>query len=195
MANKPLGYQALIARFSLKVPPLRETSELADKTGVMSSHTHHDGTRRFVYPKNRYRGDDSVIDQLTFALKREQLNLTVLAALFEQAEARDAVQAWLRQTPSSRYARLSAFYGKWLAGVEFDYALPAGTPRIPALDAKRYFVGPETLESQFGIINNLIGTPNFCPLIRRTEKLAQFLATDLPGKLEAAIRRLEPELF
>ncbi len=128
MSHAPLGYDALIRKFGLRVPPLRSTSALADKTGVLSTHTGPDGTTRTVYPRNRYRGGDTTVDHLTFALKKEQLDLTVLAALFEHAQAVQAVREWLAATPTSRYARLSAFYAKWLAGIQFDYKLPAGRP-------------------------------------------------------------------
>jgi len=195
MSHAPLGYDALIRKFGLRVPPLRSTSALADKTGVLSTHTGPDGTTRTVYPRNRYRGADTTVDHLTFALKKEHLDLTVLAALFEHAQAVQAVREWLAATPTSRYARLSAFYAKWLAGAQFDYKLPAGAPRVLALDETHYLTGPATPDLQFGIQNNHLGPAAFCPLVRRTEKLAQYIAADLPGRVAAAIKRLEPELL
>nr|WP_116340391.1 Fic family protein [Cupriavidus taiwanensis] len=195
MAHAPLGYDALIRQFGLRVPPLRCTSALGDKTGVLSTHTGPDGTTRTVYPRNRYRGGDTTVDHLTFALKKEQLDLTVLAALFEQPQAVQDVRAWLAATPTSRYARLSAFYAKWLAGAQFDYKLPPGAPRVLALDEAEYVTGPSTPDLQFGIQNNHLGPAAFCPVVRRTAKLARWIAADLPGRVGSAIRHLEPELL
>jgi len=195
MALTSLGYKALVQKFDLRVPPLRSTYELADKTGVLTRHTGHDGTTRVSYPRNRYRGGDSIVDHLLFALKKEQLDLTVLAALFEHREAIEAVQEWLRAAPTSRYARLSGFYAKWLAGVQFDYNVPVGTPRIPTLDEGAYITGPVKTDSQFGIHNNHLGPPAFCPLVRRTDELSAWIASDLPNKVAAAIERLEPEVL
>ena len=58
MALTSLGYMALVQKFDLRVPPLRSTNELADKTGVLTRHTGPDGTTRVIYPRNRYRGGD-----------------------------------------------------------------------------------------------------------------------------------------
>ncbi|WP_029047464.1 Fic family protein [Cupriavidus sp. amp6] len=195
MAYAPLGYSALIARFKLRVPPLHSISELADKTGVLSTHTGADGSVKTVYPRNRYRGDDTTLDHLTFALRKEPLNLTVLAALFEHQEAVEEVRQWLAASPGSRYARLSGFYAKWLAGAQFDYKLPAGTARVAALDEADYVTGDSQLDAQFGILNNHLGPAAFCPLVRRTERLQAFIGADLPGKIAAAINRLEPEVL
>ena len=195
MAHTPLGYSALITKFGLRVPPLLATSALSDKTGVMSTHTGADGSLKTVFPRNRYRGDDTTVDHLTFALRREPLNLTVLAALFEHQSAVDDVRQWLASTPGSRYARLAAFYAKWLAGAGFDYKLPAGAARVPALDAEKYVTARGQFDAQFGILNNHLGPPAFCPLVRRTEQLEAFIASDLPARIAAAIGRLEPEVL
>ncbi|ESJ12529.1 hypothetical protein B551_0213990 [Cupriavidus sp. HPC(L)] len=195
MALTSLGYMALVQKFDLRVPPLRSTYELADKTGVLTRHTGPDGTTRVIYPRNRYRGGDSIVDHLLFALKKEQLDLTVLAALFEHPEAIAAVQEWLRAAPTSRYARLSGFYAKWLAGAQFDYNVPSGAPRIPALDERAYITGPVKNDTQFGVQNNHLGPPAFCPVVRRTDELAAWIASDLPDKVAAAIERLEPEVL
>lgn len=195
MAHAPLGYSALISKFSLRVPPLLATSALSDKTGVMSTHTGADGSIKTVYPRNRHRGEDTTVDHLTFALRKEPLNLTVLAALFEHQAAVEEVRQWLASTPGSRYARLAAFYAKWLAGAEFDYKLPTGTARVPTLDEAKYVTGPSQLDAQLGILNNHLGPAAFCPLVRRTERLEAFIAADLPGMIAAAINRLEPEVL
>lgn len=194
MPHTPLGYQALIRQFDLQVPPLRETSEVGEAS-VLSTYTGPDGSKRLIYPRNRYRGKDSVVDHLTFALRQEPLNLTVLAALFEHGEACAAVQQWLGTTPTSRFARISAHLAKWLQNAQFDYKLPAGTPRVAVLDPDAYIVGPGTVDTQFAVVNNLLGTPAFCPLVRRSDRLEALIAADLPSKVAKAITSLGPELL
>ena len=112
----PLGYIALIQHFDLRVPPLQQTYVLAPKTGVVRHRVDADGTEHIEIPRNRYAGQDSVLDHLAFALRREQLNLTVLAALFEHDEALTVIRDWLKEAPSSSYARLAVHLAKWLSG-------------------------------------------------------------------------------
>lgn len=63
-------------------------------------------------------------------------------------------------------------------------------PRVRILDAIEYVTGPEVTDPQLGIVNNLLGTPAFCPLIRLTEKLKALLSKDLRGKITQAITAL-----
>jgi hypothetical protein len=97
-----------------------------------------DGEERIELPLQRLSDPESLVGQLTFALKREHLNLTVLGALFELPEVLDGVQAWLRDKPSSKYSRMAGHLAHWLTGHEFDYTLPAGSPRVALLDSKQY---------------------------------------------------------
>lgn len=191
----PLGYSALVARFNFKVPPLRQTYVLLSTTGTTRHLIQADGSERIEIPRNRYVGDDSLVAQITFALKREDLNLTVLAALFEQPTVLQAIQDWLNATPTSSYARIAAHLATWLAGAHFEYALPAGAPRVKVLDPDRYVAGPGRMDARFGVVNNLLGTPAFCPVVRRTERLQALLAADLKQRVSEAIGAIGPEML
>lgn len=191
----PLGYQALIEHYALKVPPLSQTYVLAPRTGVVKHVVSADGTERIEIPRNRYAENQGLVAQLTFALKRENLNLTVLAALFEIPEIAPVLQSWLNDFPTSSYARLSAHLAKWLTGATFEFTLPAGAPRVRVLDANKYVTGPSTTDSQLGVINNLLGTPAFCPMVRLTETLNSLLEKDLRVRVSEAMTDLDPEML
>jgi len=191
----PLGYSALVARFKLNLPPLRQTHVLTPTTGIIHHLVQADGTERIEIPRNRHSGDDTLVSQLTFALKREDLNLTVLAALFEQPEVLRTIQDWLVATPASSYARVAAHLATWLGTATFNYTLPAGAPRIKVLDPARYVASKGQMDPKFGVINNLLGTPAFCPIVRLTDRLKTFLAADLKSKVAEAISAIEPEML
>ncbi|MDN0084937.1 Fic family protein [Crenobacter sp. SG2305] len=162
----------------------------------MESHSiNAEGEERIELPLQRISDTESLVGQLTFAFKREHLNLTVLGALFEIPEVLEAIQAWLHDKPSSKYSRLAGHLATWLTGHEFDYRLPAGSPRIPVLDPAHYVVGPAVSDSKFGIVNNLLGDKWFSPLVRRTDKLQQFLAEGLANKVGEAFQTIEPEML
>lgn len=189
-----LGYEALIRKHQLRVPPLR-CVYAATERAIESRTINGDGDERIELPLQRISETETLVGQLTFAFKREQLNLTVLGALFESPEVLEAIQAWLLDKPSSKYSRMAGHLATWLTGHEFEYSLPAGCPRVPLLDPAGYIVGPAVADPKFGIVNNLLGNKWFSPLIRRTEKLERWLAAGLAGKVREAFRTIEPEML
>ena len=192
--HTPLGYSALVQRFNLQVPPLRRTFALGER--ATETHTQApDGIERIELPRGRASAVASTVEQLTFAFKREHLDLAVLGALFEKPEVIAEVQAWLVSRPTSGYARQAGYFAQWLVGATFDYRAPAGTPRVRLLNNEQYLVGPETSSPQFGIINNLLGTREFSPLVRLTDKLKSLLAEDLRTKVTQAMQSIEPEIL
>ncbi|MDP1649683.1 MAG: Fic family protein [Rubrivivax sp.] len=189
-----LGYEALIRRYQLRVPPLRSVSVGVDRA-VERHIIAADGDERIELPLRRLGDTDSLLSQLTFALKREWLNLSVLGALFDHEEALQAVQNWLDDKPSSKYARMAGHLAEWLTDHEFAYKLPPGTPRAPLLNPQKYVTGPKVPDTKFGVTHNLVGSPAFSPLLRRTEKLAALLAEDLGTRIAVALDSLEPEML
>lgn len=194
MIPRSLGYEALIRRYQLRVPPLR-CVYAATERAIESRTINADGTERIELPLLRIRDAETLVGQLTFAFKRESLNLTVLGALFEVPEVLVAVQAWLRDKPSSKYSRMAGYLATWLTGHPFDYSLPAGSPRIPLLDPADYIVGPSVPDLRFGIVNNLLGDKFFSPLIRRTRNIDRWLSAGLAGKVGEIFRTIEPEML
>lgn len=190
----PLGYDALIRRFNLQVPPLRRTFSLGERAA--ETHTQAaDGTERIELARGRASAEASTVEQLTFALKREHLNLSVLGVLFERKEVLVDIQAWLQAKPTSVYARQAGYLAHWLAGADFDYRAPPGAPRVRLLDAQEYLVGPETSNPQFAVVDNLLGTREFSPLVRRTPQLEALLAENLRAKVAQAMEDIEPEML
>lgn len=189
-----LGYEALIRSFELKVPPLRRVYIATDRATEVHA-TDAEGNERIELPGSRIADTESIVGHLTFALKREDLNLTVLAALFDLPDVIDELRIWLREKPSSKYARMVGHLAEWLTDFEFDFRLPPGAPRVPLLDPKRYVVGPAISDPKFGIINNLVGDRWFCPLVRRTDRLNTLLAEGLAAKVNDAMNSIEPEMF
>lgn len=119
----------------------------------------------------------------------------MLNALFEHRQVLTEIQEWLISRPTSSYARQAAYLAHWLSGATFDYRAPSGCPRVRLLNADKYLVGPETSSPQFAVINNLLGSRAFSPLVRKTETLQNLLAEDLRAKVAQAINAIEPEML
>jgi hypothetical protein len=190
-----LGYEALVRRFHLRVPPLRCVYAATGRT-LQTRVVGVDGSERIEMPLARLADTDSVVAQLTFALKREHLNLTVLGALFEVPQVLEEVRTWLRSKPTSKYARMAGHLASWLNGHAFDdYTMPSGSPRVPLLDPDEYVTTTGTTDPRFGVVNNLLGDRFFSPLVRRSERLQALLGLGLAAKVSSALGGLEPELL
>ena len=168
--DRQIGYNALISRYGLICVEDRTSSFIAKRRSVVDRTERADGSVVVHYP-GKYDFDDTLSGHLEFCLKYEGVNLSVIAALFEQHGA-DELQAWLDGKPGSRYARVCGHLYEWLTGKTLRYKLPSGTDAVPVINDKHYFAAPAQRNKRFAVLNNLPGTPAFCPLVRRTSTLS-----------------------
>ena len=191
--DRQVGYNALISRYGLFCVADRTSSFIAKRLSVIDRTEHADGSVIVRYP-GKYDFDDTLSAHLEFCLKYEGVNLSALAALFDQRGA-DELQAWLDSKPGSRYARVCGYLYEWLNGQTLRYKLPAGIDAVSVLDEKRYFTAPAQRNRRFAILDNLPGTAAFCPLVRRTPALRAWIEKDLGANVAQVLASLEPELL
>ncbi|MBN4069118.1 Fic family protein [Beggiatoa alba] len=178
------GYAALIAGHGLLVPAPDYLCAIGIK------HKRHEKGRWRIFTP-RHKPDDSLHGHLTFALKHEGIDLAVLKSLFVAIKPQAIIDI-VRSQPTGAYSRRTWFLYEWLCGEELAIedttqgnfvALINDTLQYPAIarNSKRHRVR-----------NNLPGTREFCPLIRKTTKLDHFtgmnlsqVAIDHMGKLHA----------
>lgn len=190
--NRLAGYAILIDRFKLVTLPNWHASSVSP-TGTLRSII-QDGQVESIYPQSYWPGDTTG-DHLEFALKYDGVNLGILSALFDVVPT-DEVTAWIASKPTGKYARRIWFLYEFLTGRELPLSdLPKGN-YIPILEPDRYYaVMPGHRVQRQRVINNLLGTKDFCPIVRRTEKLAALEAIDLRKKCEGVMTSYEPELL
>ena len=187
MTATPAGYAALIGAYDLSVPLPRNLSAIGERHRLVEQ-----GGWRVYSP--RYAPDASLEGHLTFALKREGLDLAVLKRLFAAtgpAPLADLVKA----QPTGAYARRTWFLYEWLTGTRLD--LPNADRGIyaPIVDPDRQYAVSARTSSRHRVKNNLPGTPAFCPLVFRTEALERLVATDLQARAQEAIAAVPRDLL
>jgi hypothetical protein len=180
-----VGYGALVDQYGLKTLPHYRISEISGAArGRQLVEAGPPARYRF---ETRYRPEATLSGQLEFALKYEGVNLEILDALFEATGPRE-IAAWLKRVPNSAYARRIGFLYEWLKGEELH---PVATPKdryIELLDPEEYVVAssPERAP-RFRILNNLPGTRQFCPLVRRTGVIADYERKNISGQVRSLI--------
>ncbi|NBB90536.1 MAG: cell filamentation protein Fic [Spirochaetes bacterium] len=167
----PAGYCALIDAYDLNVPFPRTLFA----TGARHRITKSDGWHIFT---PRHKPETSLSGHLTFALKHEGLDLAVLKRLFGRTGPRP-IEELVRSSPTGGYARRIWFLYEWLLGRRLDLPDAATGSYVPVLDPDLQLAVAAQSVQRHRVKNNLPGTPEFCPLVFRTERLEALAARNL----------------
>ncbi len=186
------GYAYLLERFEFVGMPHWHTSFISS-TGSHRSKV-QDGIIEDFYPV-RYWPGDKTSDHLEFALKYDGINLGLLKCIFEHIP-QDEITDYIKSKPTGKYARKNWFFYEFLTGKQLLIDDITTGNYIEALDPKKYYTIANGERSQrHRIINNLLGPKEFCPIIRKTEKIYKMASVDLRKKCEDIVTSYPPELL
>lgn len=174
-----VGFKALADQYGISlVQPLRVESLI----GTVRVSRDSDGFLTNQYPPS-YRPAESFAGQFEFGLKYEEIHLEFFARLFT-ATGPAPIEAWCRQSPFGQYARRAGFLYEWLTGEALDVPDVGNGAYYDAIPAQRYLVRTHsTRVRRWRINDNLPGTPDFCPLLRRTPEIQEALRFDIGAAL------------
>ena len=166
-----VGYSALIVDYGLPVPLPDSLSVIGEKHKKYVK-----GIWRVFTP--RHQPKLTLYGHLTFALKHEGIDLSVLKALFDRVDPELLVDI-VRSEPTGTYSRRIWFLYEWLGNEELG--LPDATQGnfVVLVNDKLQYPGPSRPSRRHRVHNNLPGTRNFCPLVRRTDKLDGYIGLKL----------------
>ncbi len=146
-----------------------------------------------VFDKRYWPGDDFA-DHLTFALRHEDVDLLILKRVFDAVPQAES-EAFVRAAPTSAPVRRAWFLFEALTGRTLDADDAPRGAAVDLLDPEAYFTGKPRLSRRHRVRDNLLGTGRFCPVIRRTKALTQFVALDLAGKARETVGRTGAHLI
>ncbi len=185
--GEPAGYAALVDRYGLEVP-------LPPRLTAIAERHHPDSTRDWQMLTPAHRPEDSLAAQLEFALKWEGVSLAVLSALFDRIDP-GAVEAIVEEKPTGIQTRRLWFLYEWLTDDELELPDAGKVKAVPVLDPDQQFgLSDPPLSRRHRVRNNLPGTPDFCPLVRRTPELETHLEQDLDERAREVIGRTRPDI-
>ena len=177
------GWAALAHALTLEAP-VRHPSCVSEQH-IRGSHREEGAWAVF---DKRYWPGETFADHLTFALRHEDVDFLILKRVFE-AVPRVEVEAIVRRTPTGAMARRTWYLYETLTGHTLDVDDAPGVAAIDLLDPEGYFTGNPRLSKRHRVRDNLLGTGRFCPFIRRTKALTEFLALDLAAKARETVGR------
>lgn len=173
---RPAGYAYLMAKYAISSMQNWHISYVSTNT------THHiesqAGFTKETYPEKYWPGDSSG-DHLEFALKYDGVNLSLLKQLFT-AIPNDEVVEYIKSKPTGKYSRRIWFFYEFLTGIVLPFNDIKQGNYVEALESNKYFtVSNGENSTRYRVINNLFGTKEYCPIIRKSEKLQKFVSLDL----------------
>lgn len=181
------GYGALIERHALRVPRPARLFAIGEKHSIQE-------LQGWTLLTPRHAPQDTLLGQLTFALKYEGVRLDILHALFCRVDTQDIV-ALVHEQPSGAYSRRIWFLYEWLMQALLPLDDIHQGNYVDLLDSKRQFPGPVRRVRRQRINNNLPGVPDFCPLIERTPMLEGWLSRDLGAQAQQTAAECHPDLL
>jgi Fic family protein len=186
--GKLAGYAALIQQHRLRVP-------LPPLLAFTSERHTKNSTDQWLTLTARHAPEDTLGGHITFALKWEGVQLGVLVALFK-ATGPEPIREFIAATPTGAYARRLWFLYEWLTGDELDLPSLGKVKAVPVLDTDlQYGVDNGEPAPRQKVINNLPGTRDFCPLVRRTDKLEKLRQSELAGQAREISGRTHPDIL
>jgi len=192
LENRPAGYAYFVDRFELESMPHWHISYVS----LSGSHKSkvHDGVTEDIYPV-RYWPGDGIGDHLEFALKYDGVSLGLLSLIFANIST-DSVIEYIKSKPIGKYSRRIWFFYEFLTGNKLPVDNITSGNYIEALESKKYYTvanGNKSLRHR--IVDNLLGTKKFCPVVRRTKKLSEKDSSDLRIKCQDIVTAYPKELL
>lgn len=184
-----VGYGAIIDCYQLKVP-IPSTLSLISKKN--KNKYNQQGWMVFG-PK--YMPSDTLAGHLIFALKYEGINLLFFKKLFQKIEQTEIVEI-IEAEYTGQYIRKIWFLYEWLMQKKLPLNDLTFKNFVPLLDDElQYPSNVSKNSSRHRIRNNLPGTIDFCPLIRRTQKLETYIGDKLSKKTKEVITGIHKDIL
>lgn len=140
-----------------------------------------------------YAPEDTLAGNLEFALKHEGVNLGILSALFKRADAAE-LRAYVMSRPTGIYTRRAWFFYEFLTGGRLDVPdLKSTCGYVDALDPARYVCRRGERLPRYRLCNNLAGTRDFCPLVRKTGIIGRSAWESLRDDAERVVQAYDAE--
>jgi hypothetical protein len=182
------GYCAIINTLELQLPV---PEQLALITNVNNRYSENNWN---VFPA-RYEPRDTLYDHLVFALKYEGINLLCFKKLFESIDESE-IMNWISASPQSQYTRRIWFLFEWLMGKKLEVNdLKTGNYVLLADTNLQYVLSFGVNSSRHRIKNNLPGTADFCPMIRRTGKIDNYISENLITVIDNTVKDVSKDIL
>ncbi len=182
-----VGYGAIIEAYKLAVPiPVKLTF-------ISTKKRQFENNDWKVFP-SRYLPEENLYKQITFALKYEGVDLLIFKKLFEVIKKTE-LEEMIQQEIQGQFSRRIWFMYEWLIGKKLNIPDLKTGNLVPVVDEKLQYAIDGVSSPRHKVINNLPGNQYFCPLIRKTEKLEKYIASNIRQEKSNYLNRVHKDIL
>ncbi len=191
-----VGYAAIIDQLKLHMPMVCPVALVCDQNRNYKN-------RDWIVLPNSYLPDDhgdmdemeALYKHLVFALKYEGVNLLLISCITKYYK-KEQLTELINYEPTGRYSRRIWFIIEWLTGENLRGKESLSKKRyVPAIDTAQQYAVEGVKSPRHLVINNLPGTPEFCPLVKKTEKLENYIGRNLSGRKDEYLQGFRKEVL
>ena len=182
-----VGYGAIIEAYKLAVPiPVKLTF-------ISTKKRQFENNEWKVFP-SRYLPEENLYKQITFALKYEGVDLLIFKKLFELLKKTE-LEEMIQQEIQGQFSRRIWFLYEWLMETKLNLPDLKTGNLVPVIDEKLQYAIDGVRSPRHKVINNLPGNQDFCPLIRKTEKLEEYIELNIRQEKSKYLNKVHKDIL
>jgi len=174
---KPVGYAYLNQYYALHLPKLGiEVYQAPNATEEQT--ISYGASKRKILP-GHLKYEDSPYAQMHAAIKHQGIRLHFFAAMFRKVNVAEFT-TFIASKPTSQYNRVLWFLFEWLTNSKLDLPdLKSGNYINLFEDEFYYTLKTGHRDKRTRVINNALGTSEFCPTVRKTPEIRRLEKIDV----------------
>jgi Fic family protein len=102
------------------------------------------------------------------------------------------LESWVRAEPTGAYSRRAWFFYETFTGKTLDLEDTRAGNYVEALDPERHVVADRRNSVRHRVIDNLLGGPGLCPVVRRTPRLLEQIGFHIDEEARVLIESYDP---
>ena len=174
---EPVGYAYLNQHYSLLLPKLGVEvyqSPSADEEQIIA---YGAGKRKILPGHLKYQ--DNPYAQMQAAIKHQGIRLHFFAAMFKKVDVA-GFTTFIASKPTSQYNRVLWFLYEWITNRQLNIPdLKSGNYIKLFEDEFYYTLQTGIRDKRTRVINNALGSPEFCPTVRKTYDIRRLEKVDV----------------
>lgn len=178
-----VGYAAIINTLNLQMPMAHPIALVCNQNKNYRFENWRIFPRSYLPADNeKFNEIESLYKHLVFALKYEGINL-LLFSFITKKYSTEQLTKLVDLEPTGQYSRRIWFLIEWITRKELrDKKDLHKKSYINLVDTKQQYAVKGEKSPRHLVINNLPGTPDFCPMIKRTEKIDGYINSKLSNQ-------------
>ncbi len=174
---KPVGYSFLNRHYNLLLPKLG-LEIYQDPNAESENIVNYGASKRKILPGRR-KAYESAYENMIAAIKYQGIRLHFFSAMFEKIDVAE-LTAFILETPNSKYNRVIWYLYEWLTGDLLEIPDLTKGNYVDLFEEKFYYtIQNGERHKRTRVVNNAIGTREFCPTIRKTPTIKELAKTDV----------------